>query len=143
MKEFRAPALKRLFTNSDGVLAFSIPLSLQKYLGDVLKQGKEKNGDWYKVTVTVPGRPRSTGEKSQNHRINGFIQQIAIETGNNFDQLEMYFKQEAISEGWPYDTLPSGAMMPKSEADATVEDAAVLIAVIERFAAEWGIPLQE
>jgi len=97
----------------------------------------------FKLTIEPPFRKRSTGKNSQNHRINGFIQQIAVSTGVPFNGLKEYCKAEAIGEGYPFVTLPTGAVMGKSEADISVDEAMILSATIERIAAEWGIVLAE
>lgn len=140
--DFQAPALKRVKTGDPSLLSFRIPPMLRDGLAALIVKG-QKYEDWYSVTIKLPRRPRTTGDKSQNHRINGFIQQIAAATGNGFEAVKMYLKTEAISEGWPCETLPNGTVVPKSESEASVEEASILIGTIERFAAEWGIRLEE
>jgi hypothetical protein len=54
-----------------------------------------------------------------------------------------HLKELAISRGYGFETLPDGAVKPKSEADATVEEAIILIETAHQFAAEWNIPLIE
>jgi hypothetical protein len=102
----------------------------------------EKHNGFLQITIDRPFRPRSTGKDSQNHRINGFIQQICVETGNDFDAVKQWCKQQAISQGYPAETF-AGEAFPKSEARASVEDAKILIETVERLAAELGIILKE
>ncbi len=86
---------------------------------------------------------RSTGPKSQNHRINGFIQQICEQTHNSFSAVKERMKELAVDRGYPFETLPDGSIQPKSEADINTQEASWLIDTIEQFAAEWGIKLRE
>jgi hypothetical protein len=89
---------------------------------------------WYKG--------RSTGWKSQSHHINGHCQQIAEETGNDFDTVKSYCKNEAISAGYPIDIL-NDIVIPWSEARIDTLQASILIDTIHRLAAEYGINLKE
>ena len=95
------------------------------------------------VTITRPFRARTTGEKSQNHAINGWCQQIAMETGNDFQAVKMYVKTRAIAQGYPFRTLPNGEPWPISESDSSTEQCAILIDVAHQVAAEWGVALIE
>jgi len=97
---------------------------------------------WAAVTITKPFRPRSTGPLSQNHHLNGHIQEICMETGNDFDAVKTWVKQQAIARGYPFETS-RGVAVPKSEAYASVEECAILIDVVHQLAAELGIMLTE
>ena len=88
-------------------------------------------------------RPRTTGPKSQNRRLNGFCQQIAVETGESFDTVKMHVKVEAISRGYPYRTSRWGDTVPQAEAAASVEECTMLIEQVQQLAAELGIILRE
>lgn len=87
-------------------------------------------------------RPRSTGQGSQSHRINGFIAQLAESTGNDFDTVKMAAKYEAISRGYPFDTLGE-IIVPWSETRLDTVQASILIDTIEQMAAEMDIRLTE
>jgi hypothetical protein len=89
---------------------------------------------WYKS--------RTTGWKSQNAHINGHIQQIAEQTGNDFETVKVYCKTEAIGAGYPFDLL-GDIVIPWSEARIDTVQAAILIDVIHRLAAEYGVRLIE
>ena len=89
---------------------------------------------WYKG--------RSTGWKSQSHHINGHCQQIAEETGNDFDTVKSYCKNEAISAGYPIDIL-NDIVIPWSEARIDTLQASILLDTIHRLAADYGINLKE
>ena len=130
-------------SDNDSGIYVSKPKSFQDALEILLERSKIKHAGYMNVRFDLPHRPRSTGWKSQNHRINGFIQQMAAATGNDFDALKMLCKKEAISEGYPIQTLPNGQAWPKSEAGISVEEAMILINTIQRIAAEYNIPLKE
>lgn len=119
------------------------PRSVHPAMEHITEKSEAKNNGYVRIRISLPGRPRTTGEKSQNRHINGHIQQIAIETGNDFEVVKMAIKSAAISEGYGFQTLPDGSVWPISESEATIEQAAVLIETIHRFAMEWGIILKE
>jgi hypothetical protein len=94
------------------------------------------------ITLKKWYRSRSTGWKSQSAHINGHIQQIAEETGNDFDTVKTWAKTESISEGYPYDLI-NDLVVPWSEARIDVLQASILINTIHRLAAELGTNLKE
>jgi hypothetical protein len=110
---------------------------------------KEKRGGYIFLTLAPPRKPRSTGPGSQNHAINGYCQQIAAATGNTFEDVKKYAKQQAVSEGYPIlEDKEGNAILDMwgnangiSEVDATMEDAAILIKTIMRIADEEDIKL--
>lgn len=112
----------------------------------------DKKGGFVTVTIEEVKKPRTTGAGSQNHCINGFIQQIANSTGDDFDRLKLYFKLKAVSRGYPFERDEEGNIrytkvtrepILKSEADLTTEEAGFLIDAILEEAAELGIKLIE
>ena len=108
------------------------------------KQGLEKlaQKDSLIVKIAPPRKLRSTGEWSQNHHLNGHIQQICVETGNDFAAVKAVVKQMAVSMGYPFRTF-RGMVIPYSEAEASVQECAILIEAVHRLAAELGINLKE
>lgn len=94
------------------------------------------------VRILAPRRRRTTGERSQNHRLNGFIQQICVATFNDFQAVKEVVKMRAISRGYPFKTF-RGITVPQSEADSSTVECAMLIAEVEQLAAEEGITLVE
>jgi len=91
-------------------------------------------GKWY--------RRRTTGWKSQNHHINGHVQQICIETGQDFETVKMMVKYQAISAGYPFETYHNYTI-PKSEALCNTLEAAMLVEAAHVIAAELSIMLRE
>lgn len=109
-------------------------------LFSIVLYNKKSNG-YFRITVDMPKKKRSTGKLSQNHAINGYIQQLCVETGAGFNGLKEYCKQKAIERGYPFITLPSGAVIGKSEKDISTQEAAILIDTIKQIAAELNIRL--
>ena len=104
------------------------------------------------VTIEEPFRARTTGYKSQNHALNGYIQQICQETGQDFASTKKYIKQMAIEMGYPIQTRRTvkgiedvvdwwGNPIGISESEASVEDCSKLIDCAVRLASELGIRL--
>ena len=110
------------------------------------------------VTLESPFRPRTTGVGSQNHAINGIIQQICIETGQEFASTKEYIKSRAVEMGYPMLTkkvMKNGQIVEEvvtdwygnprgiSEADSSVEECSILIDCAIRIATEdLGIVLK-
>ena len=94
------------------------------------------------VKIAKPRRKRSTGERSQNHHLNGHIQTICVETGNDFEAVKQVVKLRAVAMGYPFKTF-HGVTVPMSEADASTKECALLIDAVHQLAAEEGIGLAE
>jgi hypothetical protein len=88
---------------------------------------------------------RSTGDRSQNHRINGFIQQIIVGYGLDFsvEEMKWYFKKLAVGRGYPFKTMPDGEIIPKSESKCTTVEAMILSQTIEEWAGKQGFRLKQ
>lgn len=110
------------------------------------------------ITIEEPKKPRTTGEFSQNHALNGIIQQICEETGQDFNAVKIFLKSEAVAHGYPQETekkLIDGILqeVPKvdfwgnpvgiSESKASTVDCSILIDTAIAFAqTELGITLK-
>jgi hypothetical protein len=134
-----------LFRNMSGrmVCALLIPKS---YEADFLNLEQNptisKTGQVH-VKIAKPHKPRSTGPGSQNHHLNGHIQQIAMHTGDYFDDVKLHIKRIAVSMGYPHKTNTWGEMVPISERDATTDDCSLLIEAAHLVASELDIHLRE
>jgi len=102
------------------------------------------------VLIEPEKKKRSVGYKSQNHHLNGHIQQIAMCTGQPFDDIKKYVKQQAVSMGYPMLERFGqpvrdlwGNVQGISESDSTSDQCALLIEATHQLAAELGIILQE
>lgn len=88
-------------------------------------------------------RTRTTGENSQNHHLNGHIQQIVTETGQPFDDVKLAVKFRACDMGYPFKTMSTGDRIPRSEPESSVVECGLLIEAAHIIAAELGINLYE
>ena len=104
---------------------------------------RDKHNGYVLVTVQPPKRPRTTGEGSQNHHLNGHILQICNETGNDYDTVKDAVKQLAVEVmGYPYKTI-AGRIVPQRERECSTDECAKLIEAAHVIAADLGIILQE
>jgi len=131
--------MERALTGEKDRIAFKIPDPLRHGLFIFFSNSRT---NFFRVQISHPRRPRTTGEKSQNHHINGHIQQIALETGNDFETVKTYVKKQAVSMGYPFDSF-QGDIIPWSERRIDRQQAAILIEACHRLAAELGIFLTE
>ena len=109
-----------------------------------------KRNSFVEVIIRPERKLRSTGDKSQSHALNGFIQQICQETGNDFYDVKEYIKSKAVSRGYPMLMKNSKVVVnpygePKgiSEADSSIEECSLLIEQAHMLASEYGIELKE
>lgn len=125
-----------------------------KYLEWIQLQNKAlaSKAGYLSIDITLPKRPRTTGERSQNRAINGYIQQICEYTGNEFNDVKMYCKNRAMKRGYPWMmtsegeviySLQTGEPMPESETKISVEQASMLIEEIVQLASELNFRLKE
>lgn len=101
---------------------------------------------YFRFQASRPRKPRTTGKESQNHAINGYCQQIAVATGNDFDTVKITAKYRAISRGYPFETMiiPGGNnTVPLSESKIDTIQAGYLIDELKQIAAELNITLKE
>ena len=129
----------RIAQADDRTVSVEIPRGMEAQARRVLERC---TAGYATVHISTPRRARTTGAGSQSHHINGHIQQICIATGNDFDMVKTVVKMRAISRGYPFKTL-RGVVIPQSEADASIEECALLIDEVHQLAAEEGIALVE
>ncbi len=135
--------LKRTFYA--GHIAFDLPqdAGAREAIRRELERCRDKNNDFVLVTLQPPKRPRTTGEGSQNHHLNGHIMQICNETGNDYDTIKYCIKMLAVEQmGYPYKTV-AGHILPQPESQSSTDECAKLIEAAHVLAAELGIILQE
>ena len=109
-----------------------------------------KRNVFVEVIIRPERKLRSTGDKSQSHHLNGHIQQICKETGNEFQDVKEYIKSKAVAMGYPM-LMKDGKVVvnpygePKgiSEADSSIEECSLLIEQAHMLASEYGIELRE
>lgn len=118
-------------------------LKLPSYAAYIVPKIAQTNPEYMQVEIRKIGKPRTTGVGSQNHAINGYCQQIAVSTGQDFDTVKAAMKHEALGAGYPYDTETlTGKPQPWSESRINTDQAAILIDTIKRIAAEFNIVLE-
>lgn len=134
--------LKRKATASE--LSFELPsdAGLLERLKNVLSQAKKNNKDYLLVTVQTVRKPRTVGEGSQNHHLNGHIMQICLETGNDYDTIKAIVKKIAVDMGYPYREV-AGHIVPIRERESSTEECAKLIEASHVLAGELRIVLRE
>ena len=135
--------LKRAFFA--GHIAFDLPqdAGAREAIRRELEKCRDKNNDYVLVTLQPPKRPRTTGEGSQNHHLNGHIMQICNETGNDYDTIKYCVKMMAVEQmGYPYKTI-AGHILPQPESQSSTDECAKLIEAAHVFAAQLSIILQE
>lgn len=104
---------------------------------------REKHNGFVLVTFQPPKRPRTTGEHSQNHHLNGHILQICNETGNDYESVKYCVKMIAVEKmGYPSRTV-AGHVIPQPERESSTDECAKLIEAAHILAADLGIILQE
>ena len=118
----------------------------------LMERCEAKHNGYVALRLDMPHRPRSTGPRSQNHRLNGFVSQFCQASGNDFDDIKLYIKRRAMRRGLPPKKDSKGSILysrvdgeplPMSEKDMSVEQCGWCIAEIEQLAAENGVTLQE
>jgi len=110
----------------------------------MLKQNlAEKRITQVYAKIWKPRRPRTTGDLSQNHHLNGHIAQIIKVTGDEFDDCKAEIKRRALKRGYPFRTDSWGNVVPQSEADCSTVECAMLIEEAHDLAAFCGVRLKE
>lgn len=135
--------LKRAFFA--GHIAFDLPqdAGAREAIRRELERCKDKNNDYVLVTMQPPKKPRTTGEGSQNHHLNGHIMQICNATQNSYNAVKDEIKRIATEEmGYPYEEI-NGHISPIGESESSTDECAKLIEAAHVLAADLGIILQE
>ena len=135
--------LKRAFFA--GHIAFDLPqdAGAREAIRRELERCRDKNNDYVLVTMQPPKRPRTTGEGSQNHHLNGHIMQICNETCNSYDVIKYCVKMIAVEQmGYPHKTI-AGHIVPQPESESSTDECALLIEAAHILAAQLSIILQE
>lgn len=94
--------------------------------------------------LSLPHRPRSTGPRSQNSRIHGNCKDIADQlTDYTPEQVKDAMKRMAVGEGYPTVLTLDGIEEGKPTRDSSIEEAKIILDVIQRFADTHGLYLTE
>ena len=128
-----------------GHIAFAVPTdtAIREAIKRELTKCRDKHNDYVLVTIASPKRPRTTGDGSQNHHLNGHIMQICAETGNDYEAVKNAVKMLAVEQmGYPYTDF-HGVITPKPESESSTDECAKLIEAAHILAADLGIVLKE
>lgn len=135
--------LKAELIKDNSVLEIQIPKPLRSSYARFEEIIKKEFDGWRQVSQKKPNRPRSTGERSQNHCIRGWCKDLAIQAKKPFfqdpDNMYKTIILLAVDAGiWPYFTTPLNPTLkiPQSEADASMEDDRKLLDFIQKIADE-------
>ena len=120
-----------------------IPDDYKQTFHNLIDFCNNKRGGYLRLVLSPPFKHRSTGEKSQNHHINGHVQQISNHTGEDFDVIKMQAKRNAIKRGYPIYIDIFGNTMPKSETEIDSTEAGYLIEELHLIADFLSIKLRE
>ncbi len=141
---------QRIKTGTDESVSFAVPKSLRFEYRELVR--KAQPVDRFDLIVANLRKRRSTGPWSQSHHLNGHCQQIANQTGQDFETVKLYGKRMAIARGLPLKTKPDGEIVysitdgqpvPISEADMDTIQCGWCIEETHILAAELGIVLRE
>lgn len=143
--------MKVVWTCARETLAVIAPRDQRERLEKVIKIADERNGGYITVTIENVRKPRTTGDKSQNKHLNGHVQQLAGETGMEFEVIKMEIKHRALKRGYPILYNADGKIMFDlwgrargiSEADCSTVECGYLIEEAHQLAAELDIVLIE
>jgi hypothetical protein len=126
-----------------GHICFEAPIENQEALRRVLRVCRDKYNNYVSCTFSPPYKPRTTGEGSQNHHLNGHIMQICNETGNDYETIKYCVKMIAVEQfGFSY-TEVAGHIVPKRERDSNTEECGKMIEAAHYLAAQLSIVLRE
>lgn len=130
-------------------VAIIVPRQFKEALAVMYEKADSKHNGFVSIDITLPKRPRTVGEKSQSHCLNGNIQAICSETGNPFDVVKSEIKFRSLARGYPILYKNGKPMldlhrreMGISEADSSVEQCSMLIEESILLASELGIKLE-
>ncbi len=141
MKEITIPAAPIHLGKVAGNILITPPYPLRESIFNMV----DKAGWDYKFRIRIATQwtPRTTGWKSQNHHFRGHCRSILEQSGNTMTAVARAIKEFAV-ENWGYPEVEEfGKMQPKSEADLSTTEEALLIEAAHHFAAEWNYDLVE
>ncbi len=138
--------MKITFTIHRSTLALIVPKPFKAAVLAIFEKADRLHNGFITITIENKKKPRTTGPNSQNHHLNGHIQQICEEIMDDFHVVKAEVKYKAIKMGYPILEIDGVVQVdvqgrPKgiSEADASTEECALLIEAAHEIAAFVGI----
>jgi hypothetical protein len=132
----------RVTTGHRDKVCFKLPDELNELVWHFIRQVEVAN-QRFVIRLSTPRKHRTTGQFSQSHHLNGHVQQIAMDTGNDFTTVKETAKDRAIKRGYPFITTLDGKVRPLSETEIDTVQAGYLIDELHQLAAELNIRLRE
>ena len=109
----------------------------------VVERCQKSHNSYIKLSIDVPSRPRTTGEKSQNNKAWGCATQIAKGLGQGDDPRDVLYDACIATPGYPTRMNKFGRIVAQSWSLATTVQASAVIETLIRIAAEFGIILDD
>ena len=132
---------------TDDELYLRLHPSIKFAVNALRARSEARHAGFITVRLDLPHKPRTTGEKSQNHHFNGHVQQICAANGWDFDEAKRLCKRKGVPFGYPppEEVRIKGELFAlyKSEADCSTVECAALIEGAHLLAAELGMILEE
>ncbi len=106
--------------------------------------GQKTNG-YYRVQISRPFRPRTTGPRSQSARFRGHCDDLSQQVPGGYSPTEIAdaMKRMAVEYGYRTRLSVDGIETPVSEGDLSVEEEGLLLRVQQRYADIHGFWLTE
>ena len=110
----------------------------------LIERMKKRGASQLSIDMSLPRRPRSVGESSQNNHVWGHCTDISTQLPQyTKTDIEQAMMRMAVSEGYPTHLSIDGVETPVAFSQSSVEEAKILLDVIHRFADEHSLWLTE
>jgi len=96
-----------------------------------------------RVRLDLPSRQKTSPE---NRLFHALVAQLAMYRETSPELMKRYIKVRACAHDYPYDMMDDGKrkiVEPKSVADASTVEVAILIETCWMVASEWGVELKQ
>ena len=124
-----------------GILLHYPSKAVKEKMIEVVKQSIEKSNGFITCDIKRVYKSRSS---EQNRMFWGIVQQIASETGNDLEDIEMAVKERATKRGFPYRINKlTGRIVPSSMTKVDTVQMGYLLDEVIQLASELGIVIDE
>lgn len=121
----------------------SLVIPLDDYSIQCLKELLERKNGFARIRIDAPGRAKTSPE---NRLFHALVAQLAMYRETTPDLMKRYVKIRGCAHGYPYEAFDDGdgrkSVEPKSVADATTVELAILIETCYMIAHEWRFDLK-
>jgi hypothetical protein len=126
-----------------GSLSVYFSSSFSDAMSAVMERCRKSHNGYCKLSVDVPSKPKTDGEKSQNNHAWGHATQIASGLNQGDDPRDVLYDACIATPGYPTRMSKTGRVHAQSWSLATTVQAAAVIETLHRLAAEFAIVLVE